>query len=108
LVERIPREEMREHEAYLVGTLPATGGRLCFTNTPLSREVGLYPRLYGRGVCLWRIRSQGSQSPQGSQPLWACFVRACFVRACFVRLWERGVGTLKSSRSANALRLRLH
>jgi DNA polymerase beta len=34
LVERIPREEMREHELYME-TL-----RVCSTNTPLSREAG--------------------------------------------------------------------
>jgi DNA polymerase beta len=36
LVERIPREEMREHEAYLVGTLPACGERF---PTPLSHQA---------------------------------------------------------------------
>jgi DNA polymerase beta len=39
LVERIPREEMREHEAYLQGvveTLRSGDASVCFTNTPLS------------------------------------------------------------------------
>ena len=50
LVERIPREEMREHEAYLQGILethcrdtnptPCGDASVCFTNTPLSSGAG--------------------------------------------------------------------
>jgi DNA polymerase beta len=60
LVERIPREEMREHEAYLVGTLPATGGRLCFTNTPLSHQAGSVSKREGYGDACVSITVVGS------------------------------------------------
>ena len=46
LVERIPREEMREHELLLVGTLPATGGRF---PTPLSHQAGSVSKREGYG-----------------------------------------------------------
>jgi DNA polymerase beta len=50
LVERIPREEMREHERFLVGTLPAYGERF---PTPLSHQAGSVSKREGYGdVCV--------------------------------------------------------
>ena len=55
LVERIPREEMREHEL-LVETL-----RVCFTNTPLSHGDGrIYPPVHTTIVGSYRRNAETS------------------------------------------------
>jgi DNA polymerase beta len=55
LVERIPREEMREHERFLVGTL-----RVCSTNTPLSHQAGSVSKREGYGDACVSITIVGS------------------------------------------------
>jgi DNA polymerase beta len=57
LVERIPREEMREHEIF-VGTL-----RVCSTNTPLSHQAGSVSKREGY-VC--GAHAHKARSPCGS------------------------------------------